>query len=512
MAVVGLCAALTGCVRYLDPQCNDQIRNGDETGIDCGGGCGRCPVGGGCRADTDCEDATCVAGVCTALPCENGVRDGRETDVDCGGGTCHACAGGRACRVADDCGSGACDPITMTCAALSVSFAPEDRYFSGFKSYALLPADLDGDGATDLAVINEYGSSVAVFRNDYATGGAFTRVPNPGPRPPDEPDNRALNFGPTGAFPTGGGIADVNHDGKPDVVTANFHGSSVTVLLDDGTGRLNLKPPASYPTEAKAETSNLAIGDLDKDGNPDVVATNPQTASVSVFLGHADGTLDPAIRLPVGTSPGAQPFSAAIADFDGDGHNDLAVAEETTGSLLVRLGHGDATFGPEVAYAIGGVRDYIVIARDMNLDGKLDLVCAARNGDTVSVLLGRGDGTFRKAIVSSVVPPGVMLAQDRPWLGPYAIAVADINRDGIPDVVTPNFVGDSVSILLGIGNGHFDPAIELKFGRPADPSFSTTTPYGIVAADFNGDGKPDIATANAGSDDLAVRLNTGQLH
>jgi hypothetical protein len=411
-----------------------------------------------------------------------------------------------------DCFSMSCNPATKTCSALTVSFAPETRYFSGFKAYALLGNDLDGDGHTDLAVINEYGSSVGVFLDNFSTG-AFTRLPNPAGKPRDEPDNRALNFGPVGAYPTGGGMADFNHDGHLDVVTADYHGYSVTVLLNDGTGKLNLGPPASYPTQDKAETSNLAVGDLNRDGNPDVVATNPQRASISVFLSHADGTLDPAINLPVGVSGGAQPFSAAIADFNGDGNNDVAVADNTSGTLFVRLGHGDGTFEPEAPYAIGGTQSFIVIARDMNLDGKLDLVCANRNSDSVSVLLGHGDGTFKKAIVTSIGPPDVKFpGKGRPWFGPYAVAVADINQDGVPDIVTPNFLGDSVSLLLGVGNGHFDPAIELKFGPPTDPNFMFTTPYGIVAADFNGDGKPDFATANAGSDDLTVRMNSGQKH
>lgn len=511
VVVVLACLSLGGCVIYLNPLCTDQIANGDETGVDCGGSCPtRCEIGGGCRTDADCDDANCVSGVCTAKPCDNGMQDAQETDVDCGGGTCRACPGGRKCMVDADCFNMSCNPATKTCSALTVSFAPETRYFSGFKAYALLGDDLAGNGHTDLAVINEYGSSVGVFLDDFSTG-AFTRLPNPAGKPPDEPDNRALNFGPVGAYPTGGGTADFNHDGHPDVVTADYHGYSVTVLLNDGTGKLNLRPPASYPTEDKAETSNLAVGDLNKDGNPDVVATNPQRASISVFLGHADGTLDPAINLPVGVMGGAQPFSAAIADFNGDGNNDVAVADNTSGTMLVRLGHGDGTFEPEVPYEIGGTQSFIVIARDVDLDGKVDLVCANRNSDSVSVLLGHGDGTFKKAIVSSVGPPDVTFpGKGRPWFGPYAVAVADINQDGVPDIVTPNFLGDSVSILLGIGNGHFDPAIELKFGPPTDPMFMFTTPYGIVAADFNGDGKPDFATANAGSDDLIVRLNTGQ--
>jgi hypothetical protein len=140
----------------------------------------------------------------------------------------------------------------------------------------------------------------------------------------------------------------------------------------------------------------------------------------------------------------------------------------------------------------------------MNGDGKLDLVCANRSSDDVSVLLGRGDGTFRKAIVSKVGPPGTQ-APPAPPLAPYALVVADVNHDGVPDVVTANSLGNSVSILLGIGNGQFDPAIEIPLDGPAGP-------YAVFAGDFDGDGKPDLATANNISEDLAVRLSTGQPH
>ncbi|HMG54014.1 MAG TPA: hypothetical protein VK601_11035, partial [Kofleriaceae bacterium] len=159
LAAGALVMALGGCVFYLNPQCTDQIRNGDETGLDCGGACGRCNLGEGCRVDADC-DGLCVGGVCTAPPCENGVVDPGETDVDCGG-ACLKCAGGRSCAVDTDCFSGTCTPGAMTCSALSVSFGPEQRQYSGFKPYAMFAADLDGDSHGDLAVVNEYGSSVA---------------------------------------------------------------------------------------------------------------------------------------------------------------------------------------------------------------------------------------------------------------------------------------------------------------------------------------------------------------
>lgn len=514
-AVVLAClgaVTLGGCVIYLNPLCTDQIVNGDETGIDCGGSCStKCEIGAGCHTNADCDDALCTSGVCTPKQCDDGDKTGDETDVDCGGKTCRACSGGRTCVDPTDC-FGTCNKApgmaTGTCSALTVSFDPETRYFSGFKAYALVGDDLNGDGHTDLAVINEYGSSVGVFLDNFSTG-AFTRV-NSDSKPRDEPDNRALNFGPTGAYPTGGGIADFNGDGHLDVVTADYHGYSVTVLLNDGMGKLNLKPPASYPTQDLAETSNLAVGDLNKDGIPDVVASNPQRSSISVFLARSDGTLAPAVNLPVGVMGGAHPFSVAIADFNGDGNNDVAAADDTSATMRVRLGHGDGTFEAEVPYDIAGTQSFVVIASDVNLDHTVDLVVADRGSDTVSVLLGHGDGTFKKAIVSSVGPPGVTFPKGRPWFGPYAVAVADINQDGVPDIVTPNFLDDSVSILLGIGNGHFEPAVELKYGPPTEPNFMFTTPYGIVAADFNGDTKIDFATANAGSDDLTVRLNTGQ--
>ena len=466
---------LSGCVFYLDPQCNDQIRNGDETGLDCGGSCTRCNIGDSCKVDNDCDDSNCVRGTCTAFACANGMQDDQETDVDCGGGSCRKCAGGRHCVVDDDC-FGTCDHGSATCAQLAtVAFADAVAYPSGDKTYALFSGDLDGDGTIDLAAANEQESSISVFLNDGT--GSFQRL--------------ASAF-PTGAYPTGGLLADLNHDGVLDVVTADYHGDSVSVLVNQGGGVLAAH--ATYPTVAGAETSNLAVGDVNGDGNLDVIATNPQTASISVFLGHPDGTLDPALTSAVGIVGDTQPYSAAIGDFNGDHKADVAIGDLVNGPILVKLGNGDGTFGPETSYATGSVGPYILIASDLDRDGLLDLVSANRGGDSVSVLLGRDDGTFKKAIVSST------RSATGTGNGPYSIAVADFNLDGVPDVVTANFMSNNASVLLGVGDGHFGAAID------AGPTglFS----YGAIAGDLNGDGVPDFATANASSNNVTVKLST----
>lgn len=488
-AVVIACVGLSGCVYYLNPLCNDQIRNGDETDVDCGGGtCGVCDLGDSCHADRDCDEGTCETGTCTPLPCGNGVLDPGETDVDCGGATCARCAGGRTCAAASDCYSGACIAGSNTCDALAtVSFADQVPYLSGTKGYALFSGDLNGDGHIDLAATNELDSSISVFLNDGT--GTFQSLAS-----------QATAY-PTGAYPTGGAIADFNHDGIPDVITADYHGNSVSVLfgtpstMTPGKGTGALGAAVSYPTIADAETSNLAVGDLNGDGNLDVIAVNPgvidpKAASVSELLGRPDGTLAPAITAPVGIAGGSSPFSVTIGDFDGNGTNDVAIADNVTGPIIVKLGNGDGTFGAESLYPAGGVGAHFIITYDMNLDGKLDLVCANRNSDNVSVLLGRGDGTFRKRILSGTGAK----------TGPYSIAVADFNRDGVPDVVTANSTANNSTVLLGIANGHFD--------EPIDVGLTGDHPYGIAVGDFNGDGKPDFATANALSNDVAVKLNT----
>jgi hypothetical protein len=483
--VTMVAALVPGCFT-LGENCFDGEQNAAEEGVDCGGTCEPCPPP---KPVDPCENVTCdgkascVEGECIS-PCENGTRDEGETDVDCGGADCRKCAGGHTCKSANDCFSGMCLAATGMCYELvSVSFGPAVSYMASFKPYALTSGDVDGDGKVDLVVANEIASTVGVYRN--TGGGAFAVVPA-----------TTQDGFPTGAYPTGIAVADFNGDGVKDVVSADYHGNSVSILFGTGAGTMyRLGAPTSYATMPMAETSTLAIGDLDGDGITDVVAANPQRSSVSVFIGRSNGTLVmPATDVPCSAMPyTTEPYSVAIADFDMNGTQDIAAADNRTRSVFIKLGNGTGAFtpGPELP-AINGSASFIMQARDMNLDGIPDLVIANRGSNDISVLRGKGDGRFYPAVVS---PTGA-------GTGPYSLAIADFNLDAIPDVITANYLTNNASVLLGIGNGGFEP--------PLDTGMVGSLPYGIAVGDFNGDGKIDFATANAVANTISVKLSTAQ--
>ena len=472
-------AVLSGCVWYLHPSCSDQIMNGNETDIDCGGTCTKCEIGQGCNVNAECDESNCINHTCTPYDCDNGKIGQQETDVDCGGPMCRKCAGGRHCVVATDCASGSCDAATSTCFELStVSFAPAVSYPSGLKSYAIFSGDMNGDGRVDIAVANEEGSSISVFLANL--DGTFLTLAN---------EDMAF---PTGTYPTGGKLIDLDGDGILDVVTADYHGNSISVLLGLGTGGVGngrLGPKRSFPTVDGGATSNLDVGDLDGDGQLDVIATNPERHSMSVFLGNGDGTFKPQTEVIIGVNDQSGPFSPAIGDFNGDGHADVAIGD-VVGPLIVKLGNGDGTFGLDVPYLTQGIGPYVCLTADLDQDGKLDIACSDRGSDSSTVFLGKGDGTFKKAIIAKM---GM-------GTGPYTIAVGDFNADGVPDLITANFMSSTGAVVLGIGNGQFE--------APIDGGVCGMGSYGVAVGDFNGDGKLDFATSNARSSDLTVKLST----
>jgi hypothetical protein len=224
---------------------------------------------------------------------------------------------------------------------------------------------------------------------------------------------------------------------------------------------------------AFVRTDSIAVADFNGDGRLDLAVANTVFGlgpRVSVMLSNGDGSFQP----PQYFVAGANPRSVMAADFNGDGIADLVVTNfdlQYSDTVTVLLGVGDGTFQqPPQSYTVGLSPIFIAIA-DINQDGLLDLAVANYRSDRVSVLLGVGDGTFREG-------PSLEVGYY-----PVAIAIADFNADGQVDLAVANSQASSLAVLLGNGDGTFQDAVTL----PLDGS-----PISVRAADFNNDGLPDL--------------------
>ncbi len=247
---------------------------------------------------------------------------------------------------------------------------------------------------------------------------------------------------------------------------------------------------------ALMEPSSMALGDFNGDGKLDIALGMNQSGNpswVSVFLGNGDGTFTPG---PLTLGTGVCPCSMVAGDFNGDGKLDLAVANygnyltgSTGDTVTILLGNGDGSFtqAPGSPVTVGNSPGALAEG-DFNGDGNLDLAVANAADDTITILLGKGDGTFTPALVSPAT-----------GLTPSGLAIGDFNGDGKLDLAVANFDTAAINILLGNGDGTFTPA-----PSPAAPASDA-----LVTGDFNGDGKLDLAVSSRGNDILTILLGNG---
>jgi hypothetical protein len=278
-----------------------------------------------------------------------------------------------------------------------------------------------------------------------------------------------------GSNPNGLVAADVNGDGKLDLLTANFNTSVAAVLIGKGDG--TFQDVVNYPIGTNSSPRRLAVADVNGDGKLDLVTANTNSTA-GVLLGNGNGSFRPVVTYSTGAT--SAPADIAIADVNGDGKLDLLTANYYTGTAGVVLGNGNGTFQAAATYSTGaGSTPFGIAAADVNNDGKIDLLTANYNSNTVALLLGNGDGTFRAVTTLTVVAGSL----------PTDIAIADVNGDGKLDLLTANYNTGTACILLGTGSGTFQSAASYSTG-------AGSRPFGIAAADINGDGKLDLLTAS----------------
>jgi predicted dehydrogenase len=334
------------------------------------------------------------------------------------------------------------------------------NYSTGTGAYSVAVADVNGDGRPDLVVANGGSNNVSVLLNTC-------------PPPGTGSFQAARNFA-TGTGPYALAVADLNGDHHLDLVTANARSSgTVSVLLGNGNG--TFQAPQNFATGKGPDA--VAVADVNGDGHPDLITANNSDNTVSVLLGNGNGTFQSAQNFATDTGP----VAVAVADVNADGHLDLVTANRGSNTVSVLLGNGDGTFQAAQNFAVGKYPDSVAVA-DVNGDGHPDLVAAnsfnGSGGDTVSVLLGNGNGTFAAA------------ANFATGSAPNSVALADVNRDGQKDIIVANYTSGTVSVLLGNGNGTFQAAANFSTGAGPDS---------VAVADVSGDGKLDLVTTNIGS-------------
>jgi hypothetical protein len=289
-------------------------------------------------------------------------------------------------------------------------------------------------------------------------------------------------------------IGDLNRDGKLDLAIASHDSYGVTLLLGDGRGGLAVAPnPVVMRLGEHPHTHGLAIADMNRDNNPDLVNVNNSDNDVSIALGDGRGNFTRAPQSPFPVGPSPYPF--AVGDVNNDGWMDIVATASATGpsrrqqlplsrALTLLLADGKGGFASRQLPIRTGEPWFAAIG-DLNGDGKADIVATHHELNAVTVMIGNGRGDFVEA-QSSPFDFGLSL---------YHIAIADVNRDAKNDVIATS--GDSIRVMLGDGRGGLKMDTPVPVGRGA---------WRFAVADLNGDGKSDVVTSGAESNSVSVLL------
>ena len=365
--------------------------------------------------------------------------------------------------------------------AIPSTVFPRTDFNVGQVPVAVTAGDFTNDGLNDLAVANQQDNSISILINQG--GGNFTQLNNA----------IALGTNETGPAAIASGVfrlTDVNHLTQPvDLVIANSTSNTVTVLLGNGDGTF-VEAPGS-PFTVGAQPRAVAIADFNGDGQLDFAVANSGDNSISTFFGNGDGTFTPFPKSPFVLPNSVQePVAMVKGNFRNlsTSGSDLAVVNELTNNVAILEASGDNTFDGTFTIATGspfgtGTAPIAIAAGDLNSDGVPDLAVVNSADSTISVFLNNGDATFAVAGGSPLTTTS--------GANPSGVVIADFTNDGVGDIAVTNQGVSTLGIYVGLGLGLYASQIELS--TPAGPQ-------GIATADFDANGLPDAAiTAHSGT-------------
>ncbi len=352
--------------------------------------------------------------------------------------------------------------------ATSSNLFPESTIGTGQDPVAVVSGDFLSNGNADLAVVNHSSNTVSIFLGNgdgtFTTGATLT----------------------TGNGPIAAVTADFNNDGIPDLAVLNETDNTVSIFLGNGDGTFTLKGTFATGKNPVA----LATTEFTSSGDFDLAVVNQTDNTVSILLGNGDGTFQPQTTFAVGKTPS----SITTSDFNNDGKIDLAVTNQAANTVSVFLGNGNGTFINSAILATGNAPAALVAGQfDLDNSTNTDLAVVNQNDNTVLMYLGNGDGTFTEGetfLLSSTSASGNK---------PVAIVSDDFNVDGLPDLAVTDEDADTVSILIGNGDGTFATPLVLSAGNGS---------MGLAAGTFVGSTEaPDLAIADSSANELTIILN-----